>query len=215
MHPLFLLGLVIAASPLLFILPVKDWVNQGEAVRASLAGTGWAAPLVFFAGACLFTAFGLPRLVVCTLGGWVFGFTWGFALAHLASLAGAYSHFLLARLSPPESLLARFPRLKGRSVPIGRGWWSVLLVRQLPIPGLYNDILLGWSPVSHRDFWMGSFLGFLPLGVTATLAGAGAIHADPHQLARYLALAAAAFLVLNYSLKWALARKAPAGAGPA
>lgn len=204
--PGLMLALVVLGSPLLFALPVRDWMSQGEAVRASLAAAGWAAPLLFFAGSTLLTALGLPRLLTCTLGGWVFGFAWGFALSHLASLCGAYSHFLLARFSTPASLLRRFPKLKALSVPAGRGWWSVLLVRQLPIAGLYNDILLGWSPVRHRDFLIGSFLGFLPLGVTATLVGAGAIHADLNQLGRYLAIAAIAFLVLNFSLKWAVAR---------
>lgn len=213
--PGVLLGVAVLASPLLFALPVRDWISQGEAVRASLAAAGWAAPLIFFAGSVLFTAVGLPRLVACTLGGWIFGFAWGFALAHLASLLGAYSHFLLARRSPPARLLKKYPRLKAMSVPMGRGWGSVLLVRQLPIAGLYNDILLGWSPVSHRDFWIGSFLGYLPLGVTAALAGAGAIHADLNQLGKYLALAAIAFLALNFSVKWALARKTSMDAGPA
>ena len=62
-----------------------------------------------------------------------------------------------------------------------------LFMRQLPISGLYNDILLGMSTVSHCDFWIGTALGFLPLGVTATLAGAGAIQADISHLHNILA----------------------------
>jgi uncharacterized membrane protein YdjX (TVP38/TMEM64 family) len=64
---------------------------------------------------------------------------------------------------------------------------------------LYNDFLLGLSPVSHRDFWLGSALGFLPLGVTATLIGAGMMQHDLQQLGQYFAFAAAAFLVLTVS----------------
>jgi uncharacterized membrane protein YdjX (TVP38/TMEM64 family) len=83
----------------------------------------------------------------------------------------------------------------------------VLIVRQLPLAGLYNDILLAWSPVSHRDFWIGSFIGFLPLGVTASLIGAGAIQADLGQMAAYLAEATVVFLVLSVMLKWVVKRK--------
>ena len=88
-----------------------------------------------------------------------------------------------------------------------RGWRSVLFMRQLPISGLYNDILLGMSTVSHCDFWIGSALGFLPLGVTATLVGAGAIQADISHLAQYLGIAAGAFFLLTLSLKWILAQR--------
>jgi len=77
----------------------------------------------------------------------------------------------------------------------------------LPISGLYNDILLGMSTVSHSDFWIGSALGFLPLGVTATLVGAGAIQADMSHLAQYLGIATVAFFLLTLSLKWILAQR--------
>jgi uncharacterized membrane protein YdjX (TVP38/TMEM64 family) len=80
-------------------------------------------------------------------------------------------------------------------------------MRQLPISGLYNDILLGLSTVSHCDFWIGTALGFLPLGVTATLVGAGAIQADISHLAQYLGIAAGAFFLLTLSLKWILAQR--------
>jgi uncharacterized membrane protein YdjX (TVP38/TMEM64 family) len=203
-----ILILAVLASPLVFALPVREWLDRGEAVREGLAALGLAGPLVFLAATTLGTAAGLPRLAFCTLGGWVFGFAWGFVWSQLGSLLGAYLLFLLARHSTPEKLLKKYPKLRALSVPAGRGWWSVLLVRQLPIAGLYNDILLGWSPVTHRDFWIGSFLGFLPLGVTATLAGAGAIHADPARLGSYLAAATVLFLLLHYSLKLTTARKA-------
>jgi uncharacterized membrane protein YdjX (TVP38/TMEM64 family) len=206
-----MVGLAVLASPLVFALPIEDWLNQGENVRAWLAALGLAGPWMFTGITALAVAFGLPRLAFCTLAGGMFGFTWGFICSQLGSLFGslfgAYFMFLLARRSPPERVLKRFPQLTALSVPAGRGWWTVLLVRQFPIAGLYNDILLGWSPASHRDFWIGSFLGFLPLGVAATLMGAGALQADLRRMGGYWALAAGLFLLLNLSLKWTVARK--------
>lgn len=203
-----IVGLAILASPLVFALPIKDWLNQGATLQEALAALGMAGPWVFTGMTALGVAFGLPRLVFCTLAGWLFGFAWGFIWSQLGSLLGAYLMFLMARRCTPDLLLTRFPKLKALSVPVGRGWWSVLLVRQLPISGLYNDILLGWSPVRHRDFWIGSFLGFLPLGVAANLLGAGAIQADLRRMGGYLALAAGMFLLFKLSLKWTVARKA-------
>jgi uncharacterized membrane protein YdjX (TVP38/TMEM64 family) len=63
------------------------------------------------------------------------------------------------------------------------------------------------SSVSHCDFWIGTALGFLPLGVTATLVGAGAIQADMSHLAQYLAIAACTFFLLTLSLKWILGQR--------
>ncbi len=67
-----------------------------------------------------------------------------------------------------------------------RGVLAVLLIRQLPMAAFYNNLLLGLTPVNHRDFWIGSFLGYLPMGVTASLLGAGMIQADAAQAARYM-----------------------------
>lgn len=205
-----LLCLAAGASLAIVLTMPKDWLLLGAEVKAQLAAIGLAAPLVFLAVTAVMTGVGAPRLLFCFLAGWSFGFGWGFALSHFGTLLGAYGVFLLARRVAPERLLRKYPKLKTITVPVGEGWWSVLLVRQLPISGLYNDILLGWSPVTHRDFWIGSFLGFLPLGVTATLMGAGAIRADLAELGKYCALAAVLFFLLNYSFKWMTARKTTA-----
>lgn len=202
-----LLVLLLLASPLVLTLPWKDWMLYGEALRGMLAGLGNWSPLIFVAVTGIGTAFGLPRLVFCIVAGWLFGFEQGFAWSQLGSLLGAYALFLLARHTRPEQLLRKYPKLRAMSTPAGSGWFSVLLVRQLPLAGLYNDILLAWSPVSHRDFWIGSFIGFLPLGVTASLVGAGAIQADLAQVGGYLAGATLLFLLLSVSLKYAIRRK--------
>jgi uncharacterized membrane protein YdjX (TVP38/TMEM64 family) len=195
------------ASPLVLTLPWEDWLDRSAVLRDSFTHMGLWAPLAFVAATGLGTALGLPRLIFCVMAGWLFGFEYGFAWSQLGSLLGAYALFLLARSSTPERLLRKYPRLRSLSLSIGQGWLSVVLVRQLPLAGLYNDILLGWSPVSHRDFWIGSFIGFLPLGVTASLMGAGAIQANLGQTASYMAAAALAFLLLSLPLKWMAARK--------
>ena len=195
------------ASPLVLTLPWEDWLDRSAVLRDSFTHMGLWAPLAFVAATGLGTALGLPRLIFCVMAGWLFGFEYGFAWSQLGSLLGAYALFLLARSSTPERLLRKYPRLRSLSLSIGQGWLSVVLVRQLPLAGLYNDILLGWSPVSHRDFWIGSFIGFLPLGVTASLMGAGAIQANLGQTASYMAAATLAFLLLSLPLKWMAARK--------
>lgn len=195
--------LVIACSFLIFSMPLKDLLKQSLLIKSWLASTGYAAPAIFTFAAAVLTAVGMPRLIFCTLGGMVFGFTWGFLLSHFGSLFGAYIIFIFARWSGRDYVQHKFPRINALSNSSqANSWRSVLFMRQLPISGLYNDILLGLSKVSHADFWIGSFIGFLPLGVTASLIGAGAIQANLSELGIYLAVATCAFFILTLSLKW-------------
>ncbi len=203
-----LLVVVVVCSYVIYSVPLKEILNQSYIIKQWLSSTGYAAPVIFTLGSALLTTIGMPRLLLCTLAGMVFGFNWGFALSHFGTVLGAYGAFVFARWSGREYVLKKFPKIMAMSQSSqAQGWQSVLLVRQLPISGLYNDILLGMSSVSHLDFWIGTFIGFLPLGVTATLVGAGAIQADISHLAQYLAIAASAFFLLTIILKWLLAQR--------
>lgn len=203
-----LLIAVVACSLIIYSMPLKEVLNQSHQIKSWLAETGYAAPAIFTLAAALLTAIGMPRLLLCSLAGIVFGFSWGFVWSHFGTLLGAYGTFIFARWSGREYVQEKFPKIIALSQSTqARGWRSVLFMRQLPISGLYNDILLGVSTVSHCDFWIGSALGFLPLGVTATLIGAGVIQADMTRLAQYLGIGACAFFLLTLSLKWILAQR--------
>ena len=202
-----LVACLLLASPFVLTIPVDHWRDLGDQLRIFLADIGLWAPWLFALASALGTALGLPRLIFCTAAGWLFGFELGFAVSHFGSLLGAYGLFILARQTRPETLIRRYPRLAELARPVGRGWFSVLVVRQLPLAGLYNDILLAWSPVSHRDFWVGSFLGFLPLGLTASLAGAGIIEAEWSRMGFYLGMATLLFVGLSFGLRWWIQRR--------
>ena len=98
--------------------------------------------------------------------------------------------------------MRHWPHLRGFSQRMdARGVMSVVLIRQLPIHGFCNNVLLGLAPVSHGDFLFGSLVGFLPLGITASLLGAGLIQRDLLQGVRYLGLGLACSVVLGFVLK--------------
>ena len=202
-----LVAVLLVASPFILTIPAHDWRDLGDWLRLLLADLGLWAPWLFALVSALGTALGLPRLIFCTAAGWLFGFELGFSVSHFGSLLGAYVLFILARQTRPETLIRRYPRLGELTKPVGRGWFSVLVVRQMPLAGLYIDILLAWSPVSHRDFWIGSFLGFLPLGLTASLAGAGIIEAEWSRMGLYLGMATLLFLLLSVGMRWWIQRR--------
>lgn len=197
-----LLG-TMACAMAIYFRPLVSLLSQGHLVKSLLASTGYAAPAVFALATAALTALGMPRLIFCSLAGVVFGFTWGFVLSHLGTVLGAYVTFLFARWSGRAYMLERFPKIRTWSAPVEqRGWVSVLIMRQLPVSGLYNDILLGLSTVGHVDFWIGTTLGFLPLGVSATLIGAGILKTDMALLSQYLALAACSGIALQQTVKY-------------
>lgn len=194
--------LVLALGAAVYLTPLKTWLEQGQLIKAQLAAFGWAAPLAFALAVAALTAVGVPRLMVCSLGGMIFGFAWGLAWTQLGTLLGSYLVFLFVRRRGRDYALERFPRLRGFAQNLeSRGLASVLIIRQLPMNGFYNNVFLGLTPVSHRDFLLGSLLGFLPLGVTACLLGAGMIQGDLVKGVQYVALAMACSLLLGLLLK--------------
>jgi uncharacterized membrane protein YdjX (TVP38/TMEM64 family) len=193
---IFLLGL------LAYLTPLDDWLAQGQALKAELAGFGPVAPAVFTVLAALLTAVGAPRLLLCSLGGLAFGFAWGLLWSLLATLLGSYGVFLFVRRFGGRYELKNFRRLNRLSGHIeNNAILSVLLIRQLPMSGFYNNVFLGLAGVGHRPFLVGSLLGFLPLGITACLIGAGLLQADFAKATEYLALALFSSVVLGWGLK--------------
>lgn len=193
---------VIALGATVYFTPLKTWLAQGQLIKDQLALFGLAAPLVFTAATALLTAFGIPRLLLCSLGGMAFGFAWGLAWTLIGTLLGSYAVFLFVRWRGQDYALNRFPRLRGFSQNLeSRGLLSVVLIRQLPLNGFYNTVFLGLTPVGHGDFLFGSLLGFLPLGVTACLLGAGLIQPDWLKGAHYAVLGLACSVILGFALQ--------------
>lgn len=181
---------VIALGVATYFTPLKTWLAEGELIKQELAEFGYGAPLVFIMGTAALTAIGVPRLVLCSLGGLAFGFEAGLLWSQIATVLGSYATFAFVRRRGRDYALNRFPRLRRFSQRLeSKGVMAVVLVRQLPMNGFYNNVFLGLTPVSHRDFLIGSLIGFLPLGLTACLIGAGLIQPDFSKSIQYIMLA--------------------------
>lgn len=193
--------LVLAMGVGVYLTPLQAWLAQGQLIKTQLALFGQAAPVVFTAATALLTAVGVPRLLLCSLGGLVFGFGWGLAWTQLGTLLGSYAIFLFVRWQGRNYTLSRFPRLRGFSQNLeSRGLLSVVLIRQLPLNGFYNTVFIGLTPVGHGEFLGGSLLGFLPLGLTACLLGAGLVQANWLAGVHYVILGLVCSVVLGFAL---------------
>jgi len=192
--------LVVAGLVLVvYLTPLKDWLADGQIIKDQLALFGLAAPVAFTVATALLTVIGTPRLLLCTLGGMAFGFTWGLIWSQLGTLIGSYVIFLFFRWRGRDYALRHFSRFRGFSKLMeNQGVLSVVVLRQLPLNGFYNNVLLGLAPVSHGGFIFGSLLGFLPLGITACLLGAGLIQRDLFTGMQYVAFGLAGSTILGF-----------------
>jgi uncharacterized membrane protein YdjX (TVP38/TMEM64 family) len=193
---------VLAVGLLALWLPFKEWLPSGATLKTQLDAFGLGAPLVFVVGTALLMACGAPRLVLGSIAGMIFGAAWGLVWSLAGTLLGAYGTFLAVRAFGRDPIRRRYPQLDRYSGRLHKqGFLAVLLIRQLPMNGFYNNLLLGLSPVRHRDFLLGSVLGYLPVGMAAVSIGAGAVQADLARLVQFAVAGGAAFLLLGLLVK--------------
>jgi uncharacterized membrane protein YdjX (TVP38/TMEM64 family) len=145
-------------------------------IDSEIRGKGLSGELLYVAVGAVAVAVGLPRQLVCFLGGYAFGFAVGTALALVASIGGCVLAFYYARLMGRELIAAKFPhRIKKiddflRDYPLS----MTLLIRLLPVgSNLVTNLAAGVSGVQALYFIAGSGLGYIPQTAVFALLGSG------------------------------------------
>ena len=165
------MALVIAV---LHYSPLQSWLGNIKRLKEQVAALGPMGWLLFAAAATVLTAAGFPRLALCVIAGFLFGFKTGICITQASSLIAAYAVFLFVRWTGVHGAADRLASHRAlKAVLHAHSPWSVFVVRQLPMHGMVTNALLAVTKVRHRDFLIGSFFGFLPYAVVATLAGSG------------------------------------------
>jgi len=170
-----LVALVALCVAVIHLTDLRDILDHTSRLKNFIGSQGIWGPLYFVGAATVLILVGLPRLIFCVLGGVLFGFVDGLIYSQVATLAGAYGTFLVARWGTRkwvERLIHSenriYKMLENPTV------LTVFLSRQLPSGGVFISAILGFSTVSHRNFLLGSLLGFLPEAIPAVLLGSGA-----------------------------------------
>ena len=141
----------------------------------------WYAPFLVIGVFVLLELLLFPVLILIAATGLVFGPVLGPLYAMAGSLASGSAGFAIGRWLGRH----RVERLSGARIGrlIGRmrrnGILTVFLARKVPVPFTLMNITVGASPVSFRDFLLGTLLG-MAAAVTA-LAGFGS---QLHQVVR-------------------------------
>lgn len=194
---LLLVCMVAAFMVLAHFTPLGVWITNVQLGKERLRDLGLAGEGIFAAACALGVMLGLPRLPLCAAAGLLFGFGEGLLASLAGSVAGSYGAFLLARAGARRAVLARAERTPwlGRLLArptLARVFWA----RQLMVPGILLNVLLGVGRCGHRVFLAGTLAGHLPLNVVFSLMGSG-LGKDSlaHTLAQLLGALAAVHLL--------------------
>jgi uncharacterized membrane protein YdjX (TVP38/TMEM64 family) len=200
---------VAACLAIVHLTPISHLVTDVQEWKAHIRGAGAAAPILFAGGFVALVAIGVPRLMLCTIGAVLFGFVTGALVGLFGSLFGSYGSFLFARWGGRDWVQRRVAnRHRLRAMLRQPSLTTIFLVRQLPIAGIVPNLLLGMTPVPHRTFLAGTFLGYLPSTLIVALIGSGIGKGSlTHALAQMsMAMAALALLTL---VVWWLRKRMP------
>ncbi|MGD9989032.1 TVP38/TMEM64 family protein [Pseudonocardia sp.] len=146
-----------------------------ESLRAGIAAAGPAAPVLFVLLYAVATLAPLPKNVLSTVAGVLFGLVPGVALVLLAALLGAAGAFGLGRLLGRGAVerftgarVARVDELLRR-----RGLLTVIGVRLVPVvPFTAVNYAAGLTAVRIRDYALGTALGIIPGTIAFVALGA-------------------------------------------
>jgi uncharacterized membrane protein YdjX (TVP38/TMEM64 family) len=193
---LILLVIASAIFALLYFTPIGAIVRDVQTLRAYLQGDDLWAELTFAAMTAGLVAIGVPRLIFYGIGGLAFGFWQGLLLAQFGTLLGSFMTFYAVRHGGRDWLLNRFGqhRFVGKAFRVRSSIKAVVLIRQLPLHSLMITGGLALSEVSARIFLLGSFIGFLPQGLIATLISSGIVAEKATESVGKLVIAAVVLL---------------------
>lgn len=164
---------VVACIALVHFTPIQQFTND-QAWKREIQHLGiWASSLFFLISTGLI-AMGVPRMALCALGGILFGFKIGFITGQMSALCGSYATFVFARWGGRDWVMKRVEKSKRLQDFVKKpSTFTIFLVRQLPIAGIIPNLILGLTPVKHRYFLLGSFLGYLPSSALVAAIGSG------------------------------------------
>lgn len=209
----WLLAALLALGLVMWLPAVRHVISDNESrIKLFIREAGPWGPVVFTASVTVLVACGLPRLALHLLGGALFAFWGGLLWSSIGATLGCGLVFFAVRLlGLRESILRKHPaweklgaRLKHNTVP------AVVLFRQIPLPGMVTNVVLGLSPIRRREFFLGTSIGLLPEAVPMVLIGSGLRKEDLGLTALYL-FGALALFIAGWIGWGAYTRRAAAG----
>ncbi len=177
--------------------PIQEYLESVQDVSQKVAEYGWGGHLIFLLGVTVLVLCGMPRLIFCVIGGMTFGWWIGLIYSVSATLLAYYLQFIFVRWggkSFAERYLKRFHRI-GHFIR-QEGLSTVMLLRQVPLPGVAINFAFGLSTVRKRDYLLGTLIGQIPEALPCALVGAGLLENSGLKMTVMLLSALIAFILL-------------------
>ncbi|WP_045219848.1 TVP38/TMEM64 family protein [Desulfonatronum thioautotrophicum] len=195
---LVLITIVLLGLILMHITPLRSLLAGTELLGQWFMARGVMGMLLYIAGVTLLVCLGVPRLLLCSIGGMAFGFWQGLFLTQAGTVVGFYTIFILVRHAGWNfAFLRKRPSLDAIQHRIGTGGvLSVFGIRMMPLSGFYSTIMMGMLPIRHHHFLVGTFLGTFPQAIPATLIGSGATQETLHTSIAFIIAAVIAFVII-------------------
>lgn len=182
---LVVIGIFGGIGYLLSLESIRDEYFNVDQLRDHYQNRGIYGLLSFVLVGGILTGFGVPRLWVSALAGWLYGAMEGTAVALITTVLGATLAFLIARWLLRGPIKRRMPR---RLVPWyerfnQNGFRYMLIMRLFPLSvAMLTNLLGGVSRMSYVAFLGATTLGYLPLTIVFALFGKGATGEGFYQL---------------------------------
>lgn len=207
------LVVVAASAARLWLGDALDFQHALAALRA-LGDSGWA-PLAYVFAYAAGTMIFVPAVGFHALAGVTWGLAKGLALAWLGLNVGSNVQFALGRWAGQKTV-SSFLHQKGYGSLLrkleGEGAWTMVWVRQVPLPFFVVNVAAGSSSMKWRHFAIGSCIGGLPSVIVSTYFAAqlinGVAGASREVLLTTLGMGAAMLLLLGLARRWARRRAA-------
>jgi uncharacterized membrane protein YdjX (TVP38/TMEM64 family) len=169
---LLIMVLIVITTILVFnFTPLKSLVSD-VSLKDRIQQFGIWASTIYFLISIVLIAIGIPRMLLCGIAGGFFGFTTGLIIGQFSALFGSYATFVFSRWGGREWVRSRIEKnARLRNMLKKPSTFTIFLLRQLPIAGIVPNLILGLTPVKHRYFMLGSFLGYLPSSIMVAAIG--------------------------------------------
>ncbi len=200
------------ASIFLFVgivLYIFNAINLPEEAYADLINLyikeeGFLGILVFIISCGVLTCFGFPRQVLALLAGYAFGASYGTFYITVGSLIGCILAFFYGRILAQKLVQKHFATKieKIENFLLSNTIAMTIVIRLLPIGGnIVTNLVSGTTRIKAKDFFIGSFIGYIPQNYIFALLGSGVNLDSDARMYMSLALFLAATLLGYYLYK--------------
>ncbi len=173
----------------------------------SILQTNYKLGVIWFLTlASIMAGFGIPRLVISTLAGALFGAVGGFIWGIIASLGGATINFYWARLFMRGAILRHLPK---RMIPWynkfnEKGFKYMLYLRLFPLSNsTATNTMGGVSRMNYFAFIAATIIGWVPLAIVFSTFGSSAAKQNYWQLLIGVVVLIAVFCIERLVKKFA------------